>query len=219
MSISPITVATNGVLGAALTLALHGWIVVGGVSLVDAVFCLGDNAVALTLDTGAAFELADTSIASTLSFSSLSLATSPAPFLFALATPTTIELDANQPTLAEDPGITFVPDTASTFTIRQNDQEPEIGGQILQSGSPVDITGATVAFLMRPVNTSGVPTSYVAAIDGTPTDGRVKYDWSLGGTTAAGTYDTWFQVTLTGGDRLTLPTPGSQIVIVDPEPA
>ena len=61
---------------------------------------------------------------------------------------------------------------------------------------PVDLTGATATFLMRP--SAGDPADYVldetAEILAPPTDGRVRYAWAASDLATAGDYLAWFKI-------------------------
>lgn len=105
--------------------------------------------------------------------------------------------------------------TLSQFTLKQNDALPKIKADLKTIGTPVDLTGATVKFCMRP---KGNPTPKVNAsatiVDATT--GRVEYGWVTADTDTAGTYEAEFEVTFSGGSKQTFPTQGYiEVTIVD----
>ena len=81
------------------------------------------------------------------------------------------------------------------FYIKQNDTSPAIQKICLDStDTAVNVTGATVRFLMRQVgsNTAKV-TGVGAVVDGSA--GIVKYQWVDGDTDTAGEFEGEFEVT------------------------
>lgn len=87
--------------------------------------------------------------------------------------------------------------------IKQNDTQPSISATLTEDGVAVDITGATVTFVMRPRATrcqpaSGAPKVEAAAVVVNAAAGQVRYDWAVGDTDTEGQFDAEFKVTLAG---------------------
>jgi len=91
------------------------------------------------------------------------------------------------------------------FYIKQNDTSPAIQRQCLDyADNPVNVTGASVRFLMRPVGDSTVKVTGVGSVvDGAT--GLVKYQWSTGDTDTTGDFEAEFEVTYTDGTVETFP--------------
>lgn len=91
------------------------------------------------------------------------------------------------------------------FTIKQNDTSPALRADLKNSaGAAVNVTAATVRFLMRP---SGETTPKVdkpgVVISGTT--GTVQYDWDAEDTDTSGSYDAEFEITYADGKIETFP--------------
>lgn len=93
-----------------------------------------------------------------------------------------------------------------SFKITQNDTSPPIRGDCLSgTGQPVDVTGATVKFYMRELE------SDVLTVDGSGSvvdgqAGTIGYAWAPGDTSSPGVYLAEFEVTYPGGDVETFPS-------------
>ena len=102
------------------------------------------------------------------------------------------------------------------FFIKQNDTSPILQADLKDgNNSAVDVTGATIAFKMRPVSSSAATVNSAAAIiDGSA--GSVKYEWQSSDTATAGSYFAEFQVTFSNGKIETFPNGDYiQITILD----
>jgi 5-hydroxyisourate hydrolase-like protein (transthyretin family) len=85
------------------------------------------------------------------------------------------------------------------FYIKQNDTRPEIAATLINAdGTKVDLSGATVKFLMRKVNATAATVDASATVTDA-TNGKVKYTWIAADTTTIGEYEGEFQVTYGGG--------------------
>ena len=102
---------------------------------------------------------------------------------------------------------------SSTFKIKRNDTSPAISQQLLDSdGNAVDITGATIKFLMArrgPLKVNGTATIVTAAT------GMVKYQWVAADTDTVGLYQIEWEVTYSGGGVETFPNEGYNYVHVE----
>lgn len=93
------------------------------------------------------------------------------------------------------------------FLMKRGDTAPSLRATLRNpDGTAVDLTGATVRFLMRD-RTSGTVRVGSAAIV-TAASGIVQYDWQSADTATAGTYDAEFEATFPGGKIETFPNNG-----------
>lgn len=107
----------------------------------------------------------------------------------------------------------------SDFSIRAGDRLPIIAATITDgrpapghpNGLPVNLAGATVAFVMRSID-AATPILEAPAIVTDPAGGKVAYAWAAGDTATPGGYFAEWQITFSDGRRLTVPN-GSAIDI------
>jgi len=93
------------------------------------------------------------------------------------------------------------------FFLKQNDTGKPIEGILRDGfGSPIDVTGATVLFLMRlaPAGAVKISAGAMGAV-GSATNGRVKYSFAPGDVDTAGTYEAEVQATFANGLVRTFP--------------
>lgn len=89
--------------------------------------------------------------------------------------------------------------------IKQNDTLPALVAYLYNpDGSVVDLTGATVKFIMR-LTSGGAAKVDTAATVVTATSGYVKYSWVAADTDTVGEYEGEFEVTFSGGAIQTYP--------------
>ena len=102
------------------------------------------------------------------------------------------------------------------FFIKQNDTSPILQANLKDgNNAAVDVSGASIAFKMRPVSSSVATVNSAAAIIDGPA-GSVKYEWQGSDTATAGSYFAEFQVTFSGGKIETFPNGDYiQITILD----
>lgn len=92
------------------------------------------------------------------------------------------------------------------YFLKKGDLEPAFT-RTLESvdGEAVDLTGATVVFLMTKRGESSPTIEAEAEIEDPETAGEVTYVWAEGDTDAPGDYDAEFQVTFADGRPQTFP--------------
>jgi hypothetical protein len=101
------------------------------------------------------------------------------------------------------------------FFIKRRDRVPSISATLIDSaGAPVDLTGATVKFVMSLSPGGGTPTLNVAAIMVSAPAGAVKYDWAVGDTAASGSYVAEWEVTYSNGKKQTFPGVGYNTISI-----
>lgn len=113
--------------------------------------------------------------------------------------------------------IAFRSDSA-TISVKRGDRKPAVTWVALDSaGKRVDLTGATASFRMRdPI--SGCTIVGDAKIPNTKT-GNLRYDWKLGDTDFAGSYEGEFLLTFPDLTTWTFPTVGTISITVEPNAA
>lgn len=104
---------------------------------------------------------------------------------------------------------------AVDLTIRQNDTSPAFTAQVTdQNGNPLNLTGATVTFVMRALSSSTVTTNAAMSITN-PTAGEVLYNWSTSDTLTAGLYMVELHVLNSDSSTYTYPNTGYMSVEVE----
>lgn len=94
------------------------------------------------------------------------------------------------------------------FLMKRGDTAPSLRATLRNpDGTAVDLTGATVRFLMRD-RISGASRVTASASLVTPASGIVQYDWQAADTSTAGTCDAEFEVTFASGKIETFPNSG-----------
>lgn len=91
------------------------------------------------------------------------------------------------------------------FFIKKNDTTPAITSTLQDAdGNAVNLTGATVKFIMRKKGASSAKVDASATVV-TPAEGTVSYTWVTANTDTAGDYEAEWQVTFAGGAVQTFP--------------
>jgi len=98
---------------------------------------------------------------------------------------------------------------ADTIHLKRGDTAPPVEATLryAASGAPVDLTGASVLFVMRQPG-ADTPKVQRAATIVDAVAGAVRFDWQAADTDTAGAYVAELQVTLPGGAVMTVPNGG-----------
>lgn len=100
------------------------------------------------------------------------------------------------------------------FYWKKHDTSPTIQVQLKDSaGNPVDVTGATVKFIMKGTG-AGSPKVNAAGALVTPASGIVSYTPVGTDTDTSGTYNVEWEITFSGGAKQTFPDPGYNTLTV-----
>lgn len=97
---------------------------------------------------------------------------------------------------------------SNVLTVRKGDTRPRHRVQLTYNdGTAVDLTGATIRYLLRSISSTELTVDGTASIVNSPgTDGICEYEWQTGDTAIAGLYDAEFEVTFGDGTIQTFPT-------------
>lgn len=115
------------------------------------------------------------------------------------------------------------------FLIKRNDTLPAIEAVLSDDSGPISLAGATVYFTMRREedgDCGSMPTvggalfkkTAVVVGDqsvGSPTRGKVRYEWAVGDTATAGSYGGEFEVHFAGTGVWSFPSAGTIPVIIN----
>lgn len=94
---------------------------------------------------------------------------------------------------------------ATIFRIKRNDTSPPITAELLDAaGAVVNLTGATVKFIMSPKGSS-TPKVNAAAVVTNPTGGTVSYTWQPADTDTHGTFVAEWECVFADGSKQTFP--------------
>lgn len=105
------------------------------------------------------------------------------------------------------------------FYVKQHDTAPPIQvplPDVTQVSGALNLTGCTVAFIMRAVQGT-VPKVNSAAIVINAVGGIVQYQWVSPDTDTAGDYQAEFQVTFANGTKQTFPDPNYLLITITPD--
>lgn len=101
----------------------------------------------------------------------------------------------------------------TTFHIKQGDTAPALQATLRYAdGTAINLTGATVRFLMRPHDDATVAVNGAATVI-TAADGLVEYRWAAGDTDDVGIYQAEFEIAQ-GSTIVTVPNAGYIVVQV-----
>ena len=90
------------------------------------------------------------------------------------------------------------------WVMAQGDRLPDITAQLAINGVPIDLTDATVTFLMISINHAVQVEGYAEIVDAER--GNVRYVWGEEDTLAVGDYVAEWEITFDSGKKQTLPT-------------
>lgn len=100
------------------------------------------------------------------------------------------------------------------FTIKEGDLSPALDVQLVdQNNDPIDLTNASVTFVMKEVRDDAPAVESAATIVDAAT-GDVKYEWSDGDTDDPGIYEAEFEVEYADLTTETVPSDGYVYVMI-----
>jgi hypothetical protein len=108
------------------------------------------------------------------------------------------------------------------FSIKENDLLPTLDATLSDEAGPIDLQGSTILFIMS-TGTGATPkvsatASSMQVGDGSDgSKGKVRYSWVEGDTDETGSYIAEFEVTVSGGKKLTVPNRGYIRVRIIPD--
>lgn len=99
--------------------------------------------------------------------------------------------------------------------MKRHDLWPPVEATLEDASGPVDLTGATVKFIMSDMNRNLIVDASAVIVDaGT---GKVKYEWQSGDTDTVGNFHGEFEVTWDGGKPQTFPNEGFIKIKINPD--
>jgi hypothetical protein len=91
------------------------------------------------------------------------------------------------------------------FSLKQHDRKPSIAATLTLDGVAVNLTGASVKFIMATAPGATPKVSATAVIVNAAT-GQVRYDWLSANTDTVGIFDAEWEVTYSDTTKQTFPT-------------
>lgn len=104
--------------------------------------------------------------------------------------------------------------------LKVNDTGPPLRRTLIEAatGLPVDLTGASVKYIMTKEDKSTGKINAAMTIESPATSGVVRYDWQAADTTPAGNFPSEIEVTKASGEKITFPAgdpePGKSYIFV-----
>jgi hypothetical protein len=103
----------------------------------------------------------------------------------------------------------------SEFKIKRHDRYPSITATLLDGdGAAIDLSGCTVTFLMREQTAASLTVNAAATVVSAAA-GTVRYDWLAADVDTAGRYYCEWQITYPDTKKMTVPTSGYDLVIIE----
>lgn len=100
------------------------------------------------------------------------------------------------------------------FVLKQGDTSPSLAITLMDAaGNPVDLTGASVRFHMKPIDSPTVKIDATATVTDAA-NGKVRYDWQTGDSDTLGFFQGEFEVTFSDGTVGSFPSDSSASFII-----
>lgn len=105
------------------------------------------------------------------------------------------------------------------FRIKQGDRLPVLQTTLYDSAGAIDLTNVTTVTLLLKKRPSGTVLTYTGqkVQSGSTNKGVVKYVWAAGNTDTIGFYDCEWELTFSGGEKMTVPNKSYDIVEISPD--
>jgi hypothetical protein len=101
-------------------------------------------------------------------------------------------------------------------TMKSGDTLPELRVQLIEEGNAFTLDSYSVEMKMKRAGDDSLVVDSSAAIE-QPNRGIVTYDWSVGDTETAGTYELEFTADDGSGSTLTFPNSGTEKIYIEEE--
>lgn len=99
------------------------------------------------------------------------------------------------------------------------DMLPEYTATLTQGSGrdrqPINLTGVTVKFQLRDRDTMTIVVDAAATIESPATDGKVRYAWGTSDLSNEGSYDAFWELTFSGDRKMTVPSEGADLIVVE----
>jgi hypothetical protein len=102
------------------------------------------------------------------------------------------------------------------FNLKQHDRKPSIAATLTLDGVAVNLTGASVKFIMSTAP-GATPKVNATATIVSAVNGQVRYDWLAINTDTAGLYDAEWEVTYSDTTKQTFPTTTYLVIDIYPD--
>lgn len=104
--------------------------------------------------------------------------------------------------------------------LRRHDLQPYYYAQaVSETGSAINLTGATIRATMRQVDTTTAILNYtITGVTVTAaTAGEFQLQWPTGSTATTGVFQLEFEITPSSGGKFTVPVKDDAMVIIEPD--
>lgn len=103
-----------------------------------------------------------------------------------------------------------------SLSYKVNDRSPSLQVSLrYEDGTFVDLTGASVNFVMTPQGQQTPLINNPCVVVDVPSS-QVRYDWRIGDTSTLGTFQAEFQVVYPGGKQQTVPSHDYFYITIEP---